>query len=188
MLPAIDVSARVTGLPIRPPKRIPRHRRHRRTIVSGTIPVLLQPPPHHIHALHPLPRSETTACPRPRSHSAAYPSYPACACPCRDHVQARASADRSSIAQRKRLRHALIRIRPADNIDRMHHRPVHRLLVGRRRLSVNTLSFVCDHPSPSTRPNARINWYCICSCCSGAAPRASPIQHQHRMLNISARC
>ncbi len=35
--------------------------------------------------------------------------------------------------QRERLRHALVGVRSADNIDRMHHRPVHRLVVGRLR-------------------------------------------------------
>jgi hypothetical protein len=33
-------------------------------------------------------------------------------------------------AQRERLRHALVGIGTADDIDRMHHRPVHRLVEG----------------------------------------------------------
>ena len=46
---------------------------------------------------------------------------------------------------------------------------------------VNTLSFVCDHPSPNTRPNARSSWYCICSCFSGSGP-------VHRPFRINTAC
>ena len=33
--------------------------------------------------------------------------------------------------QSERLRHALVRVWPADDVDRMHHRPMHRLVEGR---------------------------------------------------------
>ena len=42
-------------------------------------------------------------------------------------------------------------------------------------MPVKTLSLVCDHASPSTRPKTRINWYCSCICVSGADPVQRPL-------------
>ena len=43
-------------------------------------------------------------------------------------------------------------------------------------VAVKTLSFVCDHASPSTRPKARSSWYCSCDCISGSAPVHRPFK------------
>ena len=89
--------------------------------------------------------------------------------------------------QLERAGHALVGVRTAKNVDWMHHWPMHRLRITRRRRSrkhviVRLRPRQPQHPSKRSHQlvaQLRLLFRC--------GPRTSSIQHQHRMHNVARR-